>query len=45
MQNLNTNLSDMMLAQQKLTSLGQAMQMIGKEVSLFTKEGKTSLAE
>jgi flagellar basal-body rod modification protein FlgD len=40
MQNLNTNLSDMMLAQQKLTSLGQAMQMIGKEVELFTKEGE-----
>src|SRR5690554_524534 len=41
MQNLNTNLSDMMMAQQKLTALGQAMQMIGKEVELFTKEGES----
>jgi len=41
MQNLNTNLSEMMLAQQKLSALGQAMQMIGKEVELFTKEGES----
>jgi flagellar basal-body rod modification protein FlgD len=41
MQNLNTNMSEMMLAQQKLTSLGQAMQMIGKEVELFTQEGES----
>lgn len=40
MQNLNTNLSDMMFAQQKLTALGQATQMIGKEVELLTKEGE-----
>lgn len=41
MQNLNTNLGDMMLAQQKLTALGQATQMIGKEVELFTNEGES----
>jgi len=41
MQNLNTNLSEMMLAQQKLSALGQAMQMMGKEVELFTKEGES----
>lgn len=41
MQNLNTNLSDMMFAQQKLTSLGQATQMIGLDVELFTKEGES----
>lgn len=41
MQNLNTNLSDMMFAQQKLTALGQATQMIGKEVELLTKEGES----
>jgi hypothetical protein len=36
----------MMLAQQKLTSLGQAMQMIGKEVELFTQgRGKPLWAE
>lgn len=40
MQNLNTNMSEMMLAQQKLTSLGQATQMIGKSVELFTHEGE-----
>jgi len=40
MQNLNTNLTDMMLAQQKLSALGQAMQMIGREVELFTKDGE-----
>lgn len=41
MQNLNTNLGDMMLAQQKLTALGQATQMIGREVELFTNEGES----
>lgn len=41
MQNLNTTLGDMMLAQQKLTALGQATTMIGKEVELFTKEGES----
>lgn len=41
MQNLNTNLQDMMLAQQKLTALGQATQMIGQEVELFTREGES----
>lgn len=41
MQNLNTNLSDLMLAQQKLTALGQAMQMIGKEVELLTGDGES----
>ncbi|NMB01725.1 MAG: flagellar hook assembly protein FlgD [Firmicutes bacterium] len=41
MQNLNTNLEDMMLSQQKLTALGQATQMIGKEVELFTDEGES----
>ncbi|HHW71626.1 MAG TPA: flagellar hook assembly protein FlgD [Firmicutes bacterium] len=41
MQNLNTNLSDMMMAQQQLTALGQAMQMIGREVELFTKDGES----
>ncbi len=41
MQNLNTNLQDMMLAQQKLTALGQATQMIGQEVELFTWEGES----
>jgi len=41
MQNLNTNMSEMMLAQQKLTSLGQATQMIGKSVELFTHEGES----
>lgn len=41
MQNLNTNLQDMMLAQQKLTALGQATQMIGQEVELFTQEGES----
>ena len=41
MQNLNTNLSDMMFAQQKLTALGQATHMIGKEVELLTKEGES----
>lgn len=40
MQNLNTNLSDMMLAQQKLTALGQATQMIGQQVELQSKEGE-----
>ncbi|MCK9525323.1 MAG: hypothetical protein M0R49_05290, partial [Limnochordia bacterium] len=37
MQALNTNMSDMMLGQQKLTALGQATQMIGQHVELFTK--------
>lgn len=41
MQNLNTNLQDMMMAQQKLTALGQATQMIGREVELFTQEGES----
>ncbi len=41
MQNLNTNMSDMMLAQQKLTALAQATQMIGQNVELFTKEGES----
>lgn len=41
MQNLNTNLGEMMLAQQKLTALGQATQMIGQDVELFTKEGES----
>src|SRR5690554_4010698 len=41
MQNLNTNLEDMMMAQQKLTALGQATQMIGKEVELLTKDGES----
>ena len=41
MQNLNTNLGEMMLAQQKLTALGQATQMIGQEVELFTNEGES----
>lgn len=41
MQNLNTNLGEMMFAQQKLTALGQATQMIGKEVELFTKDGES----
>jgi flagellar basal-body rod modification protein FlgD len=41
MQNLNANLQDMMLAQQKLTALGQATQMIGQEVELFTREGES----
>lgn len=41
MQNLNTTLGDMMLAQQKLTALGQATNLIGKEVELFTKEGES----
>jgi flagellar basal-body rod modification protein FlgD len=40
MQNLNTNLSEMMLAQQKLTALGQATQMIGQEVELATSDGE-----
>ncbi|HHY09840.1 MAG TPA: flagellar hook assembly protein FlgD [Firmicutes bacterium] len=40
MQNLNTNLNDMMLAQQKLTALGQATQMIGQQVELQTKKGE-----
>lgn len=40
MQNLNSNLGEMMFAQQKLTALGQATQMIGKEVELFTREGE-----
>ena len=41
MQNLNTNMSDMMLGQQKLTALGQATQMIGQQVELFTHEGES----
>ena len=41
MQNLNTNLSDMMMAQQQLTALGQAMQKMGREVELFTKDGES----
>lgn len=41
MQNLNSNLGEMMLAQQKLTALGQATQMIGQEVELFTHEGES----
>ena len=41
MQNLNTTMSDLMLAQQKLTSLAQATQMIGKEVELYTQEGES----
>ncbi|NMB19565.1 MAG: flagellar hook assembly protein FlgD [Firmicutes bacterium] len=41
MQNLNTNMSDMMLGQQKLTALGQATQMIGQHVELFTKDGES----
>ncbi|NLJ81214.1 MAG: flagellar hook assembly protein FlgD [Firmicutes bacterium] len=41
MQNLNTNLGDLMLSQQKLTALGQAMEMIGREVELFTKNGES----
>lgn len=41
MQNLNANLSDMMLGQQKLTALGQATQMIGKQVELFTDDGES----
>lgn len=40
MQNLNTNISEMMLAQQKLTALGQATQMIGQEVELATSDGE-----
>ena len=40
MQNLNTNLSDMMMAQQQLTAR-PAMQMIGREVELFTKDGES----
>ncbi len=41
MQNLNSNMSEMMLAQQKLTSLGQATQMIGQHVELFTYGGES----
>lgn len=41
MQNLNTTLSGLMLAQQKLTALGQATQMIGQEVELYTREGES----
>lgn len=41
MQNLNTNLQEMMLAQQRLTALGQATQLIGQEVELFTLEGES----
>lgn len=41
MQSLNSNMEMMMLSQQKLTSLGQATQMIGKEVELFTREGES----
>lgn len=41
MQNLNNNMSEMMLAQQKLTSLGQATQMIGQHVELFTHDGES----
>lgn len=39
MQNLNTNMGEMMSSQQKLTALSQATQMIGKEVELFTNDG------
>ncbi|HBN97198.1 MAG TPA: flagellar hook assembly protein FlgD [Firmicutes bacterium] len=41
MQNLNTNMGDLMLAQQKLTALGQATQMIGQNVELLTREGES----
>lgn len=45
MQNLNSNLTDMMLAQQQLTALGQATQMIGQEVELFTRAGESLFGE
>ena len=40
MQNLNTTMERMMAAQQQLTALGQAMNMMGKEVELLTKSGE-----
>lgn len=41
MQNLNKNMGEMMLSQQKLTSLGQATAIMGKTVELFTSEGES----
>ncbi len=40
MQNLNTTMSEMMKAQQQLTALGQAMNMLGKQVELQTWAGE-----
>ena len=40
MQNLNTNLQDMMVSQQKLTALAQATSMIGKIVEIYSKDGE-----
>ncbi len=40
MQNLNTTMGEMMEAQQQLTALGQAMNMLGKQVELMTRTGE-----
>ncbi|NLL41955.1 MAG: flagellar hook assembly protein FlgD [Firmicutes bacterium] len=45
MQNLNTTMSDLMLAQQKLTSLAQATGMIGKQVELSTHDGESIIGK
>lgn len=41
MQNLSTTMNTMMETQQKLTALGQATNMIGKFVELFTNDGES----
>lgn len=45
MQNLNTNMTAMMLSQQRLTALGEATRMIGKQVELRTRDGEQLFGE
>ncbi len=45
MQNLNTNMTNLMLSQQKLAALGEATRMIGLTVELHTHDGEQLFGE
>lgn len=45
MQNLNTNMVALMMSQQKLTAMGEATRMIGKQVELRTHDGEHLFGE
>jgi flagellar basal-body rod modification protein FlgD len=45
MQNLNTNMVALMMSQQRLTALGEATRMIGKQVELRTANGEQLFGE
>jgi len=45
MQNLNTNMTSLMLSQQRLAALGEATRMIGLTVELHTRNGEQLFGE